>query len=323
MTRLTHITFSKAIVAGAIIARAIIAVAIIAVVYCLLFTVSAFGVSRDTLKAEIEAARENLRISMATEDRITSELEKLKQSGNPSPDIIADYEVYLSRVQAMVAENRKILKKMEDAYARYYPSKSSPDAANADKAKAQASTSMVDPEIPEEQVVDEVAALDRELDSSLSEFDEQLRKELDLIKAKSEHKMRDLAQEAAEAAKRLRQKGVDLDSSSTETSAESEEKKAGEENDAEAEKTEAEKDESGSEKTKDTEKGEAGEEMASRDTSRGDGEGPTRDEKRYGTGEDDDIVARQLREAAENETDPELKEKLWKEYEEYKKNTAK
>ena len=36
--------------------------------------------------------------------------------------------------------------------------------------------------------------------------------------------------------------------------------------------------------------------------------------------DDDDIVARQLREAAENETDPELKEKLWKEYEAYKKN---
>ncbi len=33
---------------------------------------------------------------------------------------------------------------------------------------------------------------------------------------------------------------------------------------------------------------------------------------------DDDIVARQLREAAENETDPELKEKLWQEYRKYK-----
>ena len=37
---------------------------------------------------------------------------------------------------------------------------------------------------------------------------------------------------------------------------------------------------------------------------------------------DDDIVARQLREAAEKETDPDLKEKLWQEYEEYKKNTG-
>ena len=37
-------------------------------------------------------------------------------------------------------------------------------------------------------------------------------------------------------------------------------------------------------------------------------------------GSDDDIVARRLRRAAEQETDPELKEKLWKEYEEYKKS---
>lgn len=37
-------------------------------------------------------------------------------------------------------------------------------------------------------------------------------------------------------------------------------------------------------------------------------------------GSDDDIVARRLRRAAEQETDPELKEKLWKEYEDYKKS---
>jgi hypothetical protein len=38
-------------------------------------------------------------------------------------------------------------------------------------------------------------------------------------------------------------------------------------------------------------------------------------------GNDDDVVARRLRKAAEQETDPELKGKLWKEYVEYKKNT--
>jgi len=38
-------------------------------------------------------------------------------------------------------------------------------------------------------------------------------------------------------------------------------------------------------------------------------------------GNDDDIVARRIRKAAELETDPELKDKLWKEYVEYKKNT--
>jgi hypothetical protein len=39
-------------------------------------------------------------------------------------------------------------------------------------------------------------------------------------------------------------------------------------------------------------------------------------------GQDDDIVARQLREAAENETDPVLRKKLWEEYREYKNATA-
>ena len=38
---------------------------------------------------------------------------------------------------------------------------------------------------------------------------------------------------------------------------------------------------------------------------------------------DDDIVARQLKEAAEKETDPQLKEKLWDEYYRYKKKTLK
>jgi hypothetical protein len=38
-------------------------------------------------------------------------------------------------------------------------------------------------------------------------------------------------------------------------------------------------------------------------------------------GRDDDIVARQLREAAMKETDPELREKLWEEYRQYKRST--
>ena len=37
-------------------------------------------------------------------------------------------------------------------------------------------------------------------------------------------------------------------------------------------------------------------------------------------GSDDDIVARRLRKAAEQETDPELKERLWQEYVEYKRS---
>lgn len=38
-----------------------------------------------------------------------------------------------------------------------------------------------------------------------------------------------------------------------------------------------------------------------------------------GSGQDDDIIARQLREAAQKERDPELRAKLWNEYRKYKK----
>ena len=38
-----------------------------------------------------------------------------------------------------------------------------------------------------------------------------------------------------------------------------------------------------------------------------------------GDGRDDDIIARQLREAAQKEKDPELRAKLWDEYRKYKK----
>ena len=66
------------------------------------------------------------------------------------------------------------------------------------------------------------------------------------------------------------------------------------------------------------------------DTSQGAGAGPGA-QRRGGRGgvppdipdgSDDDVVARQLREAAEKETDPELKKKLWEEYRKYKQGTG-
>jgi hypothetical protein len=41
-----------------------------------------------------------------------------------------------------------------------------------------------------------------------------------------------------------------------------------------------------------------------------------------GDGRDDDVVARQLREAATQEKDPAIREKLWEEYRRYKKGRS-
>jgi hypothetical protein len=52
----------------------------------------------------------------------------------------------------------------------------------------------------------------------------------------------------------------------------------------------------------------------------GGGSGPAHVPADVGNGNDDDIVARQLREAAMKERDPQLQEKLWQEYRDYKKD---
>ncbi len=279
----------------------------------------------------LEMARENLLISQATEKRIADELEQLKKFGKASPEVIKDYEIYLDRVQAMVAENQRIVNEMEATYARYVPEKSASDTVSSDE-----KDKMHDPDIPEQQTVDELAALDRELDQSLSEFDTMLLKELDLIRAKSSDRMQDLAQEAAEAARRLKEKGIDLEGSASGESEDSKTAEAseGSESSETAEGAEGEEGDEGDEMAAkgqgDTETGEgasgqqgkADDQTGKGDSSREGSKGKGGDRDRYGSGEDDDIVARQLREAAEKETDPELKEKLWQEYEEYKRNTG-
>lgn len=250
-----------------------------------------------TADSKLEEARKNLQISEATEKRIASELEQLKQSGTASPETIKNYETYHESVREMVAENRKIVEQMEAAKARHSSGATSSEAGGGGKAG-----DLHDPRIPEEQTTGEVATLDRQLNASLNQFDARLLKEMDEIRDGSAEKMRDLAQEAAEAAKRLREKGVDVNTSGSESAEGSEETAA-----------------QGQETTQ-AQQGTAGSKSASTETADQGGQGSSREKQDRPRTEDDDIVARQLREAAENETDPELKEKLWKEYDEYKKN---
>jgi len=262
-------------------------------------------------KSRLEKARDDLRVSQATERRIAAELEQLKRSENASAEDIRNYEAYLERVQAMVAENRNTVEKMEAAYATH-----STGAEAAETSAPQESKKLSDPTIPEENAPDQVAELDRQLSASLSEFDAVLLKKMETIETESSAKMRDLAQQAAEAAKRLKEKGEESNADPSETSEEG--SKQGEQ--SEQGKEEDGKDSSDRQKSPQAQPGKGDDTVAAGDQSASGGPGPQHPGSRYSK-EDDDIVARQLREAAEKETDPELKEKLWKEYEAYKKNT--
>ena len=284
-----------------------------ATVLLLVLSTSLYAASMQKIESALESARKDIRISMATEERIYFELEKLKKSEHISPDIIKNYDTYLIRVQAMVAENRKKVDKLGALSAKYNARKATYGTSYTDDTSA-----MLDPSIPEEQVVDEVTALDRQLDSSLADFDEVLLKELDLIQAKSSEKLQDLAQEAEAAAQRLRDKGIEIDTDSKAENADSRQ-------DSSEEPKETEKEKNALEAEKESNSKEAGDDttMTTKDKSREGAEGSQRHPKNRYDSKDDDIVARQLREAAEKESDPELKEKLWKEYEQYKKNVRK
>jgi hypothetical protein len=262
------------------------------------------GEAPQTAESKLEKAREDLRVSEATEQKIAAKLEQLKKSGNASAEDIRNYETYHERVQDMVAENRKRVDQMERAYRQH---------TSETKSSQQPGESAVpgsDEPIPEEQTQDQVAELDRQLTASLSQFDAMLLKEMEAIENQSADKMQDLAQEAAEAAKRLKEKGVDLGTAESESS--DEESQQGKTRD---------KKEAAEEDRSETEQGDVDDAVAASDRAKGEGPGPKNDRGSRYSKDDDDIVARQLREAAENETDPELKEKLWKEYEEYKRNT--
>ncbi|MGD8667440.1 MAG: hypothetical protein PVF71_12850 [Desulfobacterales bacterium] len=257
-----------------------------------------------TAESKLEKAREDLKVSEATERKIAAKLEELKKSGNAPAEDIRDYEIYHERVQAMVAENRKRVEELESAYRRHQP-----EGETAQTPETSGSPGSEE-SIPEAQTQDQVAELDHQLTASLSQFDAMLLKEMETIETKSAAKMRDLAQEAAEAAKRLKEKGIDLGTGESESSDEA----------SQREKT-GDKEAAGEKKDAETEAGDVDDAVASSDRPEGQGPGPKDNRGSRYNKEDDDIVARQLREAAENETDPELKEKLWKEYEDYRKNT--
>ena len=289
---------------------------------CLFWGTLLHGASQEEAMSKLAQARENLRVSEATEARIASQLARLKESGNASPDVLADYETYLDRVRGMVRENRRILQDMQAALKRHGSGGTvagAPDDAKGGK--------LPEGKIPEAEMKDEVAALDAEFHASLAAFDEMLLKELDEIRSRSAGRMRDLAEEAAAAAQRVRKKGIAVDTSSRQGSG-----KAGSEG-AYSEKERSQRAgqaESGSQRAE-ARGGQAEDRTAAQgtgydreydteyDRSPGDGKGGIAPSRQRPASYDDDIVARQIREAAEKETDPELKERLWKEYENYKR----
>ncbi len=165
---------------------------------------------------------------------------------------------------------------------------------------------------------EEVAELDRELDESLTEFDGMIHKENEVLAEKR-------SEAAAAAASSGSRSSGSRSGGGYPASGESSASGAGRRG------ARGEEDEEGflsgddPGDTGDTEASRGGNAGSARPTESGDDTSAESDDRvpeDVGDGSDDDIVARQLREAAMAEEDPELREKLWEEYRQYKRSSG-
>jgi hypothetical protein len=256
---------------------------------------------------ELKAAREELRLRVETERRMRRDYEALLAGGRMSAAEVADFEEYLRELGLLVDEQRRAVARLQGRGAQ--SADATPGALPADFDRGQTDA-------------EKLALLDAQLGSSLSEFDEELLRE-----------QREIAEKSRSASS--------ADSGGEPGTGEGASAKSGEKQ-GEKGAGEAGKDASSASTGEAGEAGEAGKQSNSGERpekSGGTAEGNDQVASAGGTsdasrrpgntsvppdipdGKDDDIVARQLREAAESEQDPELREKLWEEYRKYKNRT--
>ena len=309
--------------------------------------------------APLRKAREMLRLAEETRARIQRQLDGLRASGQPDPALEADYRTYLERVGKMAEAYARIVREMETlagpAGAANTPVEPDPGAGLDATAAPSIALPDADALDPIRALDRELNAALSEFDKILLKEHAEIGAKMEEVAQANQEKLQELAQQAAEAAAKIKDKqsgqgGGKAGAEGSEAGAEGG-KEGGEgaetagqpggEKGAEAGGTEGGQTADGPGmkpgETGKPDDPEAGGETAgpANGGSTGAGRGGAsttagKPGEKNGKGgraitrpgaEDDDIVARQLREAAEAETDPVLKEKLWKEYDDYKKSS--
>ena len=261
--------------------------------------------------AELQAARQELRLRAETERRMRRDFESLLGDSQMSATEISEFENYLARLGKMVDEQRRLVANLE--------------GRGADSAIGSSRAGALPTDFDRGQTDDEkIALLDAELGSSLSEFDEKLLREQKELAEKSRSASAGESGDQPESGDGAsgkagdgRGEGEKSGGEAGENGSESAAGSSGKEGESERQA------ESGEQGGTDGEGAEGDEQVASAGGASGDGRhtGNIPTPPDIPDGKDDDIVARQLREAAENEQDPELREKLWEEYRKYKKRS--
>jgi len=227
---------------------------------------------------------ERLRINHAAMVAAEEDFHERRERGSLSGTEAADYAAYVARLHRLVAEDCVALTGAGQP--------APPDLGCPSQPTSWLAPAVID--LAGEQTVDEqIAVLDAELFAGLGEFDEMLLREQERVRAAAP--MSDTAGGGSGGG------AGDAGTAEGTAGVEREEGKSGAESDGDGDGTRR--------------YGGAAGRGARR---QGSGQGTPPD---IPDGSDDDVVARQLREAAEKESDPELKKKLWEEYRKYKEGT--
>ena len=252
----------------------------------------------------IDETVEQLRLDYAAFRAAEDDYRQQRQFNGLDGADASDYATYIARLQRRVFEDCQTVIRAGSSLPEGLPC---PVQGQATTKSANIATQTE--QTPQEQI----AALDRMLNAGLGEYDEKLLQEQERIKAATPN-------DNSDAGDGSKGEGSEGEGSEGEGS--------------EGEGSEGESSEGGSEGEGQETGGSPGGNRAGdqsgdqrgggpEDSSTGSGErGSDRDQPSdIPDGSDDDVVARQLREAAEKETDPELKAKLWEEYRRYKRGT--
>lgn len=226
----------------------------------------------------LEVARRILNASVEAERQARRNFHAQLAQGTLSQREIEDYRFYLEDLERLVHTNTQAVERLRCITVQAVPGTDATEASGLLQTETEA-----------------MGALDAELSASLSQFDELLLRETEAARSSARSTTWSARHGASGA-------------SGQETSAQA----SGQSTQATATGEGVES----SEQATNAAKGDASEKVASARGAAGINTGTTPAD--IPDGHDDDVVARQLREAAENETDPVLREKLWAEYRKYK-----
>jgi hypothetical protein len=266
---------------------------------------AATGIVRaDARPDALAQARHDLAISEQVLARLTERVAAAQASSTTRADERAQLDEYLVHVRALVATNRARVRSLEEQAAlESAGTPGAPESAQPDAVLTEA---------------ERVAMLDEKLRNSLAAFDKLL---LDEARKARAHELEAAAAEGGNGGGGARGGNGSAGNGTGKRSTESHNERSGGGR-AAASKSGAEDASRGGSHGVEQEGAPGGPIGGSDPAASGQESASSPPPPDVGNGNDDDIVARQIRKAAEAEPDPELRKKLWDEYRKYKQGVT-